>query len=112
MTECIYDYDTNIRKSESELLPYHDQQSVKTEERNEMKLTFKQPYFLLCSSCFWCASYLEWGGTVEICPSCINGKVESMPISDTEIYTFCYDAIRGVTLEFRTKLNQRVQNGN
>jgi hypothetical protein len=59
--------------------------SVKTEERNEMKLTFKQPYFLLCSSCFWCASYLEWGGTVEICPSCINGKVESMPISDTEI---------------------------
>ena len=112
MTECIYDYDTSIRKSESELLHIMTNSSVKTEERKEMKLTFKQPHFLLCSSCFWCASYLEWGGTVEICPSCINGKVESTPISDTEIYTFCYDAIRGVTLEFGTKLNQRVQNGN
>ena len=52
-----------------------------TEERNEMKLTFKQPHFLLCSSCFWCASYLNFRGTVEVCPSCMNGKVESMPIN-------------------------------
>jgi hypothetical protein len=79
--------------------------SIKAEERNEMKLTFKQPHFLLCSSCFWCASYLNFCGTVEVCPSCMNGEVESMPISDKEIYTFRYDAIRGVTLEFRTKLN-------
>ncbi len=76
-----------------------------TEERNEMKLTFKQPHLLLCRSCFWCASYLNLRGTVEICPSCMNCKVESMPISDKEIYTFHYNAIRGVTLEFRTKLN-------
>ena len=76
-----------------------------TEERNEMKLTFKQPHFLLCSSCFWCASYLNFRGTVEVCPSCVNGKVESMPLSDKEIYTFRYDAICGVTLEFRAKPN-------
>jgi hypothetical protein len=73
-----------------------------TEERNEMKLTFKQPHFLLCSSCFWCASYLNFRGTVEVCPSCVNGKVESMPLSDKEIYTFRYDAIRGVTLAFKS----------
>jgi hypothetical protein len=58
-----------------------------TEERNEMKLTFEQPHFLLCGSCYWCASYLNLGGRVETCPSCMNGKVESMPISDNEIYT-------------------------
>jgi hypothetical protein len=79
--------------------------SIKAEERNEMKLDFRQPHFLLCSSCFWCASYLNFRGTVEVCPSCMNGKVESMPLSDKEIYTFRYDAIRGVTLEFMTKLN-------
>ncbi len=79
--------------------------SIRTEERNEMKLTFKQPHFLLCGSCYWCASYLNFRGTVEVCPSCINGKVESMPISDNEIYTFHYNATRGVTLEFRTILN-------
>jgi hypothetical protein len=28
----------------------------------------------------------------------MNGKVESMPLSDKEIYTFGCDAIRGVTL--------------
>jgi hypothetical protein len=33
----------------------------------------------------------------------MNGKVESMPLSDKEIYTFRYDAIRGVTLEFRAE---------
>ena len=76
-----------------------------TEERNEMKWTFEQPHFLLCNSCFWCASDLNLRGTVEICPSCLNGKVESMPISDNEIYTFHYSATRGVTLEFRTILN-------
>ncbi len=62
--------------------------SIITEERNEMKLTFKQPRFLLCSSCFWCASDLNLPGIVERCPSCMNGKVESMPISNNEIYTF------------------------
>ncbi|HMH09767.1 MAG TPA: hypothetical protein VK553_03605 [Candidatus Nitrosopolaris rasttigaisensis] len=40
--------------------------------------------------------------TVEKCPSCMNGKVESMPLSDKEIYTFRYDAIRGVTLAFKS----------
>jgi hypothetical protein len=58
-----------------------------TEERNGMKLTFEQPHFLLCGSCYWCASYLNLRGRVETCPSCMNGKVESLPISDNEIYT-------------------------
>jgi hypothetical protein len=39
---------------------------------------------------------------IEKCPACIHGKVESMPISDKEVYVFSYDVIRGVTLEFIT----------
>lgn len=41
-------------------------------------------------------------GTIEKCPACTDGKVESMPKSENEAYTFHYDAIRGVTLEFIT----------
>jgi hypothetical protein len=62
----------------------------------------KQIHFLLCGSCFWCASYLDLCETVEKCPSCMNDKVESMPVSDKEIYTFGYDAMRGVTLAFKS----------
>ena len=77
---------------------------AQTEERNGIKSTFEQPHFLLCASCYWCASSISLlGSTVEICPSCMNGRVESMPLSDKEIYTFRYDTIRGVTLEFRTE---------
>ena len=54
---------------------------AQTEEGNGIKSTFEQPHFLLCGSCYWCASYLSLRGTVEICPSCMNGKVESMPIN-------------------------------
>jgi hypothetical protein len=64
--------------------------SIRTEERKEMKLTFKEPHFLLCSTCFWCASDLNLRGIVERCPSCMNGKVESMRISNNEKYTFCH----------------------
>lgn len=78
--------------------------SIRSEERNGIKSNFEQAHFLLCSSCFWCASYLSLRGTVEMCPACLDGKVESMPISDNEVCTFRYDAIRGVTLEFGTKL--------
>jgi hypothetical protein len=59
--------------------------SIRTEERNEMKLTLKQPHFLLCSSCFWCAPDLNLRGKVEICPLCMNGKLESMPLSINQI---------------------------
>ena len=32
--------------------------------------------------------------------ACNNDNVESMPLSDKEIYTFHYDKIRGVSLAF------------
>jgi hypothetical protein len=57
--------------------------------------------FLICSSCFWCASYLNnMHKSVERCPSCNDAKVDSMPLSFDETYKFDYDAGRGVTLEF------------
>ena len=39
--------------------------------------------FLLCESCFWCASYFNiYRKEVSRCPTCGRDNVESMPISN------------------------------
>ena len=59
--------------------------------------------FLLCEACFWCASQSNNCNTNNIiteCPSCKSNQIESMPISQGEIYTFSHNRIRGITLKF------------
>jgi hypothetical protein len=56
--------------------------------------------FLLCGACFWCASYLSCTRTVTRCPTCDSDNVESLPISNDEVYTFSYNGNRGITLEY------------
>jgi hypothetical protein len=67
--------------------------------------------FVMCQSCFWCASCLspkilstiaETDGSSSLtkCPSCIEGNMESIPIADNENYRFDYDSRRGLTIEF------------
>jgi hypothetical protein len=71
-----------------------------TEEN--IKPSIKQTHFLFFGSCLCCASYINLSDTVETCPSCMYSKVESMLLSDNEIYTFRYDMMLGVTLRFET----------
>jgi hypothetical protein len=57
--------------------------------------------FLICDSCFWCASYLNnYRKVVTNCPICGNKNIESMPISHDEVHTSNHDPKRGVTLGF------------
>jgi hypothetical protein len=67
--------------------------------------------FVMCQSCFWCASCLsskilstiaETDGSSSLtkCPSCIEGNIESIPIAENENYRFDYDTRRGLTMEF------------
>ncbi len=67
--------------------------------------------FVMCQSCFWCASCLsskivstiaETDGSSSLtkCPSCIEGNMESIPIAENENYRFDYDTRRGLTIEF------------
>lgn len=62
--------------------------------------------FLICQSCFWCASYISSNNddlsyyTPTNCPECIKGNIESIPIAQNEGYTFDYSGTRGVTLQF------------
>jgi hypothetical protein len=44
--------------------------------------TDKRVDFLLCPSCFWCASYLNFGELSIIrCPICHNNHMEQLPVS-------------------------------
>ena len=57
--------------------------------------------FLLCESCFWCASYFNnYRKVVTNCHICGSKKIESMPISHDEVHTSSHDPKRGVTLGF------------
>ena len=66
----------------------------------EQNITFRKN-FLLCKSCFWCASMFNTRRPPDLCPSCMKTELESIPISLDETYKFDYDANRGVTLELR-----------
>jgi hypothetical protein len=65
-------------------------------------------YFLICQSCFWCASYIasyiyfkrNTEKIIKKCPSCSTDNIESIPIAENEKYRFEYDTRRGVTMTF------------
>ena len=71
---------------------------------NEKKrIITKQRHFLLCKSCFWCASSIYMLSMDWICPVCNNNnssKIESIPIENNEMYKFDYNQRHGVILEF------------
>ena len=65
------------------------------------QVSYQGRAFLLCKSCFWCASILyDDVQPFRKCPVCMNFELEFMPISNGETYNFDYDKGHGVTLEF------------
>lgn len=80
----------------------------------EIKRHFDQIHFIICQSCFWCASELSpkiYANTAKIttirndndtvtkCPSCLEGNLESIPIVLNEKYKFDHNGKRGVILK-------------
>jgi hypothetical protein len=56
---------------------------------DDKKELSKRIHFLLCESCFWCASYISSKSvSVAKCPNCYNNKIEWMPISKVDIDKF------------------------
>ncbi len=70
-------------------------------EKTAPRIT-KKIDFLLCNSCFWCASYLNLRGGFNLveCPTCNESTIELMPLSANDVYLFDYNRITGVFLEF------------
>ncbi|HKU50344.1 MAG TPA: hypothetical protein VJP79_10360 [Nitrososphaera sp.] len=56
--------------------------------------------FMLCESCYWCATYLDKTKVVDKCPRCLTAVLSSFPILPDEAFIFSYDAKHGVELDF------------
>jgi hypothetical protein len=56
--------------------------------------------FVLCTSCFWCASDLSGGSRVQKCHACDIAKIESIPLAPKEQYAFEFEPKRGIVLDF------------
>jgi hypothetical protein len=61
-------------------------------------------YFVICNSCYWCASYfsiddLESSSQVIRCQVC-NSHIELIPISSNESFRIDYNVTRGMEMEF------------
>ena len=60
-------------------------------------------YFIICNSCFWCASLYSNSRTVK-CPLCNSySNLESIPLSRNESFKFDYHPRTGTVLEFSPK---------
>jgi hypothetical protein len=50
------------------------------------------PIFILCDSCYWCATYFDKARIPpdNICPACSgsDGELTSIPITSNESFTF------------------------
>jgi hypothetical protein len=62
-------------------------------------------YFVICNSCYWCASYfsindLESSSQVVGCHVCNSHDTELIPISTNESFRIDYNVTRGMEIEF------------
>jgi hypothetical protein len=62
-------------------------------------------YFVICNSCYWCASYfsiddLESSSQALCCHLCNSHNTELIPISSDESFRIEYNVTRGMEMEF------------
>ena len=59
---------------------------------------------ILCKTCHWCVTYFDKSRLpIEKCPICLNREMSSFPILPNEAFTFNYNDIHGVELEFKLR---------
>lgn len=59
--------------------------------------------FLMCGSCFWCASSLTGNRVIVLCPSCgNNNEMQLNPIADYESYKLDDEYINEMASELWT----------
>jgi len=79
-------------------------------EFEEERDYYNQRNFLMCNSCFWCASFVNSRyRSFSECPACMDSELESMPISLNERYTFDHDPQQGL-VTFHEKLFSKREN--
>ena len=103
---CVFEVlSNNERQAEDDLVNATDQKyqsTIQTNKQNESSRSI----FVICETCFWCASYIDITGDMDAlpykaCPTCNHTAIELLPLSYGEHYHFEYTATRRVILEFR-----------
>ena len=65
------------------------------------------PIFVLCDSCYWCATCFDKARIPEdnVCPSCgaNNNELTSFSIASNETFTVKYNKKRGIEFEFKPR---------
>jgi hypothetical protein len=74
-------------------------------ENNAIVQSINHVYFVICNSCFWCASYFSIGNMksssrVLRCHLCDSYNTELIPISSNESFRIDNNVIRGMEMEF------------
>ena len=65
----------------------------------------EEVYFLICESCFWCASFIRNKTTFANCPLCRNGKINCIPIGkDNDCFIDCQS--KGVELKLANNIRR------
>ena len=83
--------------------------SSNTIEDNEILQPIDKIYFVICNSCYWCASYFGVDDLESIsassshvldCHVCNSHNTELIPISTDESFRIEYSQTRGMEIEF------------
>ena len=98
----LYHY-TNLAKTHSEYTKGDGKDSIAINSSidnssidNQGKRSLSQRSFLLCESCFWCASSLyRINNRIEVppleCPNCYNKSVELLPLYPSSVLSCTYE---------------------
>jgi rubrerythrin len=77
-------------------------------ESNELSDGYRKlvehKYFLICISCFWCASYLKNDNTFSKCPMCKEGIIDRISLEEDEFYRFNHSMTIGIEMEFSNNI--------
>ena len=92
-------------KQESSLTNYNSQSFIhKTHDKSPLT---SAPIFVLCDSCYWCATYFDEARIPEdnVCPHCgaNNNELTSFPIASNESFTVKHNKKRGIEFEFKPR---------
>jgi hypothetical protein len=75
--------------------------TVAIDNYNSNSYAIAKRHFVICNSCFWCASLYSDLRRIIKCPLCNSyTNLESIPISENESFKFNYDSGKGIELEF------------
>jgi hypothetical protein len=80
-------------------------------EKKDENIFVRKRCFLMCKSCYWCASCLSVDdGSISRCPVCGTNKMDCLSLSHSECYRLDYDQIRGMVLQFWTEIEGDIPN--